>query len=500
MSSRPSARRELLGSTEPRLWTPPLRDLSDPDSTTGYDEITFARDVMGVPLDPWEEWLSIHAGELNEDGTPRFGIVLVLVARQNGKTTWAKNKVGWWMHMEEAPLTLLTSTNRGMAKRLWNAIRLDTKSNPHLKRDFESERLTISEESLILKSGAELVFAANNGAAGRSLTVDRWLCDELREHHNTDAWDSASNAMNAVWDAQIVCITNQGDDESVVLDMLRGPALDFIETGEGDPTIGLFEWSSPDGADPTDMAALAQANPNLGLRVNPHRLLSKARNAEKAGGVALAKFRTEAMCQRVDVLNPAIEPSAWKKRGAKDPIQLSEHRDKVALCFDISMDERHVALVAAALVDGKVHVEPVQAWSGEGCIADFRRDIPKLAEKIKPRAIGWFPNGPAASVAADMTASRTRGWPPRRVTLEPLKTETTAVCMGLAQLVLAGEIAHTNDPMLDAHVAGAQRLQRGDGWIYARRGRGPVDGAYAAAGAVHLARTLPAAPPPLRVL
>lgn len=499
MSSRPSARRKLLGSVEPRLWTPPLRPLT-PDTTTGFEEIDFARNVMLKPLDPWEEWLSIHAGELNEDDSPRFRIVLVLVARQNGKTLWAKNKVGYWMHMEDIPLTLLTSTNGKYAKRLWTSVVTDTEENPDLKRTIRKVVAAEGSQSLMLKNKAELLFAANNGAAGRSLTVHRWLCDELREHDDFDAWDSASNAMNAVWDAQIICTTNQGDDEAVVLDYLRQAALDFIETGEGDPSIGLFEWSAPDGADPDDMDALAQANPNLGLRLDPVRLQNDARLAMKAGGVKLAGFRTEVMCQRVDVLDPAVEPAAWKRGGARDGLDLAEHRDKVALCFDVSMDERHVSLVAAALVDGQVHVDAVAAWSGDGCIADFRREMPRWVERIKPRAIGWFPNGPAASVAADMAADKARRWPPRRVEVEALKAETTAVCMALSQLVLAGEVAHTNDPMLDAHIANARRHSRGDGWVFTRRGRGPVDGAYAVAGAVHLARTLPPPRPVLRAM
>ena len=66
--------------------------------------------------------------------------------------------------------------------------------------------------------------------------------------------------------------------------------------------------------------------------------------------------------------------------------------------------------------------------------------------------------------------------------------------MGLAELVLAGELVHPKDPMLQPHVESAQKLWRGDRWVFARKDTGPIDGTYALAGAVHLARTLP---PPL---
>ena len=56
------------------------------------------------------------------------------------------------------------------------------------------------------------------------------------------------------------------------------------------------------------------------------------------------------------------------------------------------------------------------------------------------------------------------------------------------------QIAHSGDPLLDAHVAATEELQRGDSWRFTRRGAGHCDATYAAAGAVHLARKLPPKP------
>ncbi|MFD4250398.1 hypothetical protein ACFWQL_11730 [Amycolatopsis thermoflava] len=72
--------------------------------------------------------------------------------------------------------------------------------------------------------------------------------------------------------------------------------------------------------------------------------------------------------------------------------------------------------------------------------------------------------------------------------------------MGLADIVKAGEVVHPNDDMLTAHVNAAQRLRRGDAWVFGRHGSGPIDGTYALAGAVHLARTLPPPRAPLVAL
>jgi hypothetical protein len=462
----------------------------------------FARDVLEQPLDPWEQWAVIHAGELFPDGRPRFRTVLILVARQNGKTLLARTLTLFWLFVDRAPMVLGTSTNRDYAKREWVKVCETAQSNPVLARELGDKpvRRAIGEESLTTSAGAEYKFAATNRRAGRSLTVHRLLLDELREHASWDAYNAAVFAMNAVPDAQTVAITNQGDDSSVVLDALRGPALAYIETGLGDPRVGLLEWSAPRGADPCDVEALAMANPNLGRRIDPDALLGAAMRAKAAGGEELASFRTEVMCMRVPNLDPAVDPDGWDRCGTDDPLDLAGHRRAVALCLDVSMSGDHATLAAAAVVDGAVHVEIIEAWDGYGCTAALREDLPVLVGVIRPRALGWFPAGPAAAVAAQVADRGRRGWPPRRVTVQEITGEATTVCMALAELVDSGQLRHPRDPVLDQQAAAAQRLWQGDRWRFTRRGTTGVDAMYAVAGAAELARTLPPAPPPLEIV
>jgi hypothetical protein len=63
--------------------------------------------------------------------------------------------------------------------------------------------------------------------------------------------------------------------------------------------------------------------------------------------------------------------------------------------------------------------------------------------------------------------------------------------MELQEQVVSRRVLHSGDPLLTAHVTGAQRLRQGDAWRFQRQGAGHCDAAYATAGAVHLARTLP---------
>lgn len=77
---------ERHGVTLPRIFTPPLRPLTK-ETSNGFAVIAFAEIMLHVHLYPWQQWLLVHALELLEDGSYRFRKVIVLVARQNGKTT-----------------------------------------------------------------------------------------------------------------------------------------------------------------------------------------------------------------------------------------------------------------------------------------------------------------------------------------------------------------------------------------------------------------------------
>lgn len=487
----------VTGSPTPRIWTPPLRELT-PETSFGFDLIDFA-EAIGWPLDPWQRWLAIHMGELLPDGRPRFRMVLALVARQNGKTLFARVLTLYWMYVEQVPLVLGVSASREMAKESWRKVIEMASANPWLAEVQHTERYTLSEECFTAE-GSAYRFAAPNQRAGRSFTVHRGVLDELRELHDWDTYNALINAMNAVPDAQAVAITNQGEAGAVVLDSLRDSAITFIETGQGDPRLFLAEWSAPNGADPTDPEALALANPDLGNRLQLDSIIGQAIRAKNAGGIELAGFRTEVMCQRVTLLDSAIDEDAWRAAGTDDPLDLAAHRDKLALCVDVALDGSHATLVAAAQIQGITHVEVVQVWHGYDATAKLRRDLPGLVERLKPRALGWFPAGPAASVAASLSAKAGgRSWARARTRVAELTTETAAVCMGLAEQVAAREVQHPRDEMLTNHVQATQKLRRGDAWVFTRRGSSPIDGTYALAGAVHLARTLPAALPPLEV-
>lgn len=471
--SASSPRSGLLGRPEPRLWTPPARKLTRKTSR-GYEVADFADQVLGEPLLPWQRWLAIHGLELNPDGTFRFRVILVLVARQNGKTHLLRTISLWRLYVDGARLILGAAQSLDIAREAWSASVDAAKAVPELAAEIPPNgvRYANGEQCLTLASGGRYRITAASRQAGRGLTVDQLNLDELREQRDWAAWGALSKTTMARPSGQTWAFSNAGDDQSVVLNHLREAAL----SGR-DPSIFLAEWSAPDGCDLDDPEAWAQANPGLGHTISEQAIRSALSTDPPA------VFRTEVLCQKVEALDEAIDLAAWKD--CADPAgSLDTARDRVAAAVDVAPDGQHVTLAAAAaLDDGRVRVEIVAAWRST---EEARRELSGLLERVQPRALAWYPSGPAAALAPIL-----RG---HKDAIELKGGAVTEACQSFADLIAGRRIVHPADQLLDAHITGAQKYHVGDGWRFVRRGAGHVDAAYAAAGAVHAALTVPVTP------
>lgn len=485
----------VLGRTEPRLSTPPLRDvLNDRSASYGYAVIDFARNILRTPLDPWEEHAVIRGGELKHDGiTPRFRKVLIIVARQQGKTYMVRVLTQFWLFVEQWPMVFGMSTTASMAKKQWEIVVREATKNPALSPDVESVTRSKGLETLTTVEGCEYCFgAATEDGGGRSLSIDRLIVDELRKHKDTGPWNAAYLAMNGRPLGQAYCITNQGDLRSVTLRSIRADALRDIQDGNEDGDVCLLEWSAPDKSSPMDLHALAAANPNMNrvgwdgqLRMDQNTVLGQGRQALLAGGRELSKHLTEVLCMEVDALDAAVDPVAWRSGNRES---FAQPRSRTVGFIDVSPTQKHVTLCGAVMqVDGKIRVVTLADWEGAGALAAMRADLPGLVAEHELRKLGWVPGNYTAVLGSYLAKLKVPGCE----IVELGGEDVLQACMGFSERVLAGEVVHLNDPLLEAHITRAAKYYVGDRWRFTWDGKDDVDAAYAAAGAAHLALTLP---------
>lgn len=487
----------LLGSTEPRIWTRPLRELTS-ETSAGFAAIDFARQVMRVRLLPWQEFWLIHALELNPDGTFRFSVLLTLVARQNGKTFQLKVVVLWFLYvrsltLNHPALVLSCAQDLRTAREFWISGVDLAESVPDMNREISGIRYGAGEQCLTVSSGARFMLTSSSRSAGRGLSVDCLVMDELREQRTRAAWAALQNTTAARAGAITFGISNQGDDESVVLNELRDSAL-----SESSPRVGIMEWSAEDGCDPDDENQWTKANPGLGRTIT----IEKLRTIRATS--SLADWRTENLCQRVDSLNSAISPEAWRA-SAIEGLTLKLVRDQIVACVDVGVDCDHVTLVLAAQVGDVVAVEVAGAWTDTDTA---RHELGGVLARVKPRALGWFPGGTAGVLGVEIVGSHGKSvgrpiydgtFPDHSPGVVGMTgVEVTNACATFADLVEHRAFKHRSSSLLDAHIASASRYEQGEAgaWRFARKGQKPIDAVYAMAGAVQLARSLPAYKPP----
>lgn len=335
----------LLGSETPRIWTPPLRELT-PETSLGFDVVTFAETVLEIRLNPWQRWLLIHALELRAEGGFRFSTIVVLVGRQNGKSTVSQILALFWLYVEGTPVVLGTAQDLDTAEEVWDGAWDLIESIDELRDLALPPILVNGKKTIRLKTGERYKVKAANRRAGRGLSGDRIILDELREHQNWDAWAAITKTTMAREFAQIWCFSNAGDVTSIVLRHLRkrahatlgdpdginaadaagledllpsqdelDDALDRVADDSSDDlwdefdevddldvadleaaldSLALFEWSAPPGCDIRDRKAWAWANPSLGY-TTPLRNVAAA-----CAGDPEHVFRTEVLCQWID--------------------------------------------------------------------------------------------------------------------------------------------------------------------------------------------------------
>lgn len=377
----------MLGKTEPRLWTRPLRRLTK-NTSLGFAAIDYAKTILGMDLYPWQEWALIHileiVGDLRKTWRFRFRTVLVVVARQNGKTKLSEVIASFFLNVLQVKNIFGTSLSLEKAEEVWEAVILDQETHDALSIDIETVARRNGGKKLVLTDQRTYKVGAPTRRAGRGDSNDLVMIDEVRELRDWEAWSAAGASTNAKPNGMLMGFTNAGDPDSIVLRQIRSQAIEKI-TGTkandfgGDvdaDTLGLFEWSAPDGAATDDMKALAQANPALGYgRLTERALLANRQTFPEA------KFRSECMCQQVEMILPEPFPDgAWM--GGQDEGSYIREDSELFWGIELSQDRKWTTIAVCGMrEDGNYHVELVERRIGTEWAVDwFRQRALKYGE------------------------------------------------------------------------------------------------------------------------
>lgn len=369
------------------MFTPPLRELT-PKTSHGWAAIAFAEMVLGVTLFPWQRWLLIHALELDEAGRfYRFRTVLVLVARQNGKTLVMLVLALWHIYALESRTVIGTAQDLATAEKAWDEAVEMAQAEPELEELIEDVKLGHPRRFLVRPSEealAEYRVASASRRGGRGFSGDLILLDELREHQSWDSWAAATKTTLARPRAQVWTFSNAGDAMSIVLRYLRTLAHralgwpdgdgdsdvlsgsdheeDFAEWEDelGEDSLGLFEWSAAPGLSRRDRDGWAQANPSMNHTDVVENCITERAIAAAVRTDPPHVVEQEVLCRWLNTAASGPFPAgSWELTTVHDA-RIAEGSRRVA-CVDVSWNRSRAYVARAGFDDEGVPVADIGA-------------------------------------------------------------------------------------------------------------------------------------------
>ena len=479
----------LVGSETPRIYTPPLRELT-PETSYGYSVIDFASRILQIELFPWQRWFCIHALECLPDGNFRFRRVVLLVARQNGKSTIAQVIVLWALFVLGVSLVLGTAQSLDTSEETWEGALRIVEDTPSLAPMIEKVVQANGKKEFRVDGDHRYKVAAASRKGGRGKTGDIVLMDELREQLNWEAWGAVTKTTNARPNALILCMSNAGDAYSVVLRHLRYmahmalgdpdgwcastgdsvPSADVDDDAPADDTLGIFEWSAPPDCGKYDRGGWLAANPSLGHTITERVIASDASSDDDR------IFRTEDLCQWVETIREEPFPEGAWDAGMDNEAHAAEGSE-LAFGIDVSGDRTHTSVAVAGWTDaGRPYVEVVAYRTGMTWPLTW---LAERAPKYGRIRIAWQKRGaPVSSMAEELAA--VGGVEPTEVEGRDLAAwcgrlwDSVAACLPGSDSD-ARPLAHRPQPALDMAAKTAATKPAGDSaWVF-DRSKSPED-------------------------
>lgn len=463
----------LVGSPRPRVATPAFGR-----KARGAEAIGFAHEVLGLELMPWQETVLDRACRTTGEGWAARS-VLVVVARQNGKSlvTAVRILAGIWLWGER--LTIAAAQNRDLAIESWK-LTLELAQDAGLPvtsvlrtTGREEFQITRPDESV----GRYKVVSSTPGG-GRGLSADLVVMDELREAKDWAAYAALDKTRRAVRGSQLWAISTEGDHTSVVLEALQAAGRTAATTRDRGP-LTYLEWSAAPERARDDRRGWAESNPALG-----HTLAEETIAGELITDPAPV-FEAEVLCRKVTAVASWLPDRAWDDSG-EATATVPDGATGVCFAVDAGPELRQVSITAGwRRPDGRTHVEALETFVGAAATVQAEARLTELVARWRPAKLAVLRRG---SVEALVTRVATAATPPGGDVADLLElvswADLESAVKSFYEGVIARRLVHPLDPMLADQMAAAQPGEPG---TMALRRRNPTIDIEAAVGAVMVA-------------
>jgi hypothetical protein len=445
----------MLGLQTPRVECTPAGD-AHPDGEAVLELCA----AVGFELDPWQQYVLRKSLLRRDDRWAAFEVGQVL-PRQNGKNgTMEARQLGGLFVLGEK-LQVHSAHQFDTSLEAFRRLLFWVESFDWLRSQVKRVSKAHGEEGIELKNGQRVRFRTRTKGGGRGFTSDTLYLDEAMILPEVTV-GALMPTLSAVPDPQVWYAGSPVDrlihDDGFVLARLRRRAL-----AGGDPSLAYYEWSvehdDPDTLDPTLAASpdsWAQANPGLGIRIDPRSIENELRSVDA---------RTFAV-ERLGI-------GDWPTEGEEAVVDLDlwdslvDSRSLIAgppvFAFDVSPDRSRASIAAAGLRGDKlVHVELAAQDRGTGWLTSW---LPERVERHRAATVVCDGAGPASALVPELER--------RGVKVRTLATaEYAKACGGFVDSVTEARLRHMGQTELRASLRGASTRTLGDAWAWSRKSSG----------------------------
>jgi phage terminase large subunit-like protein len=335
---------------------------------------------MGMPLLPWQEYVINDGCKIKDNGEFVSKTNLLIIARQNGKTTLTKFRILAGLFLWDEQLQIATAQNRDVALETFRSVVEMIDGFSWLSNKVKAVTRANGREEIELKGGQRFKIVAAMPGSARGLSANTVYIDEARMHKTTDAFAALAYTMQASKNPSMWVTSNAGDITSTLLNQLRARALHKIDNNTDDD-IAYWEWSAEPGLKLSDRKGWVQANPALGHTITENTLQSRMNDNPNI-------IATEMLCQWVDVIQSPWSAGDWNAC-QQSSLKLSPDRP-TWIGVEISPDRTGFAIVGSQILDDKsIAVALMDLQNQENAIDDLKiaDHVAQWAKKYNAEAI-----------------------------------------------------------------------------------------------------------------
>lgn len=439
----------MPSSVLPRQATP-----RDPHRPTDGSAGAFVAHLHRRPWTRWQRAAADLIGELTPTGRYAWPVVIILVPRQCGKTTFAFDLMqGRCLQHPDYRVAYCAQTGHVTTERFTE--RMTEVAGNLLATRIRCRRSQGTERMTFARNSFMKAFPPKDGAL-RGSALDLVVVDEPQEI-DEDLGVALDQTILPTFTTrarrQLVLVGTAGTDRSAYL--ARYLAL----ARAGAEGVALIEYGANETDDPADPAVWRRVHPGLAAGLTDEDALRSA--LAVMGTAGFAREYLNVWQTNTDRLIPA---AAWS--AIRHPKTQPAPGVPPILGVDVAVDRSAAAIVACwPDPDGTPVLE----------VVDYRPQVDWVAGRLlalagRHRGAVWADSaGPVLTVVDDLVQLAAEQRIP--VTIEQTSTrDYTAACAGLLDKINTRAVAHRGEQPLDAAVAGAGRRHIGDGaWAWARR-------------------------------